>query len=116
MELVILLSLVTASVAYTITEAVIFAPLRVYMSGLHDKLGELFSCGYCMSHWVAFFFTAVYQPRLFYSSLALLDYFATAIFIVWLAAAQWRLMQLSVQALGYLDIRRQAERMKMLED
>jgi hypothetical protein len=54
-------------------------------------LGDLFSCGYCIGHWVAFGLTAIYLPRLFHTWLWL-DYFLTALVIAWIAAFQWVVM------------------------
>ncbi len=96
-------SMIVASISYTITEAGIFDWLRAWAKGKHHKLGELFSCGYCMSHWVSFFVVIIYQPRLFYSWLTIIDYFFTAIFIVWLSTVQWRLMILSGKIIKLLE-------------
>jgi hypothetical protein len=89
---VIMLSMVCASVAFTVTEAGIFRKVRELAEETNPWLGELFSCGYCFGHWMAFFLVIVYQPRLFFSWLWPLDYFLTALFIAWLSAAQWRVM------------------------
>lgn len=88
MEQVILLSFVTASVAFTLSEAAIFAELREWLKGRNLWLGKLFGCGYCLGHWVAFGLVAVYRPRLFEFWWPL-DYFLTALVIAWLAAFQW---------------------------
>jgi hypothetical protein len=53
--------------------------------------GELFSCGYCFGHWVAFALVAVYQPKIVVAW-SPLDYFLTALFIAWLSGIQWVLM------------------------
>lgn len=91
MEKVIYLSLVTASLSFTVTETKLFLPLREWAKRKNSFLGELLSCGYCFGHWVAFALVATYQPRLFHSWW-LLDYFLTAIVIAWLSAFMWALM------------------------
>ena len=91
MQLIILLSFATASVAFTITETKIFAPLRQWLEVKSGFLGSMFSCGYCLGHWIAFALTAIYQPRLF-EAWWLLDYFLTALVIAWFAAFQWIVM------------------------
>jgi hypothetical protein len=91
MEAVLYLSLVTASISFTVTETKLFASLRGWLTTKSTVLGDLFSCGYCLGHWVAFGLTAIYQPRLFQTWLWL-DYFFTALAIAWIAAFQWGVM------------------------
>ncbi|MCP5006358.1 MAG: DUF1360 domain-containing protein [Planctomycetes bacterium] len=91
MKNVIYLSFVTASISFTVTETKIFKPLREWLERKNSFLGELFSCGYCFGHWVAFTLVAIYHPKLF-EVWWLLDYFLTALVIAWLAAFQWALM------------------------
>ncbi len=88
MAQVVLLSLVTAAVAFTLCETRLFAGLRAWVKGRSVWLGKLACCGYCLGHWVAFGLVAIYRPRLF-EAWWLLDYFLTALAIAWLAAFQW---------------------------
>lgn len=83
-----LLSLATASVAYTVSETALFSGLRKWVSERSVWGGKLLSCGYCVGHWVAFGLVAIYRPRLL-ESWWLLDYFLTALIIAWMAAFQW---------------------------
>jgi hypothetical protein len=85
---VVLLSLVTASVAFTLCETTLFAKLREWVKTRSAWVGKLACCGYCLGHWVAFGLVAIYRPRLF-QALWPLDYFLTALVIAWLAAFQW---------------------------
>ncbi|MCP4401367.1 MAG: DUF1360 domain-containing protein [bacterium] len=91
MKMVIYLSFVTASIAFTVTEVKLFEPFRLWIKEKSSFLGELFSCGYCFGHWVAFLLVAIYQPRPF-EIYWLPDYFLTALVISWLSAFQWALM------------------------
>jgi hypothetical protein len=91
MKTVIYLSFVTASIAFTVTETKLFKPLREWLQKKIPFLGSLFSCGYCLGHWVAFGLVAVYRPRLFLYWW-LLDYFLTALVIAWFSGVQWALM------------------------
>jgi hypothetical protein len=99
MKTVIYLSFVTAAISFTVTETKIFKPLREWLTGKIAFLGELFSCGYCFGHWVAFGLVAVYKPCLFHAWW-LLDYFLTAIVIAWLSGIQWALMCLLMDKAG----------------
>jgi hypothetical protein len=85
---VLWLSLVTASVAFTLCETALFAGLREWVKGRSVWLGKLACCGYCLGHWVAFALVAIYRPRLF-GEWWLLDYLLTGLVIAWLAAFQW---------------------------
>ena len=86
-----MLSLVTASVSFTVSEARLFKPLREWIKNRSSLAGELVACGYCLGHWIAFGLVAIYRPRLF-QSWWLLDYFLTALVIAWIAGIQWALM------------------------
>jgi hypothetical protein len=98
MEKVIIFSFITATIAYTISEAKIFKPLRDLTKNV-PFLGDLLSCGYCVGHWIAFGLTAIYQPKIveFYW---LLDYFLTALVIAWFAGFQWIIMCLLMKKAG----------------
>jgi hypothetical protein len=85
---VVWLSLVTASVAFTLSEATVFAGPREWVKARSAWLGKLACCGYCLGHWVALGLVAIYRPRLF-EAWWVLDYFLTALVIAWLAAFQW---------------------------
>jgi hypothetical protein len=85
----IYLSIVTASVSFTVTETRLFLPLREWIKRKSAFWGDLLSCGYCFCHWVAFALTAIYKPRLIDSQWSLLDYFLTALVIAWFGAFQW---------------------------
>ena len=84
----VLLSVATASLAFTVTETALFAPLREWIKRRSRWLGKLFSCGYCLGWWIALMLVILYQPRLLHRWW-LLDYFLTAAVIAWLAAFQW---------------------------
>jgi len=91
MEKVILLSLVVASISFTVSKSKLFMPLRECAKKKMAYLGEFLSCGYCLGHWVSFGLVAIYQPKLF-NFWWLLDYFLTALVIAWLSASQWIVM------------------------
>ena len=88
MDEALLLSLVTAYVAFTVSETVIFAPLRGWAKARSSWLGKLLACGFCAGFWVALGLVAIFRPRLFVSWW-LLDYLLSAMVIAWLAAFQW---------------------------
>jgi len=96
---VIFLSMVCASISFTVTETKLFKPFREWTKRKSKFLGELFSCGYCFGHWVAFALTAIYRPRLL-ESWWLTDYFLTALVIAWLSGLQWALMCLFMTKTG----------------
>ena len=91
MEQALLLALATASIAFGVTESKALAPLRQWAARRGRFFGELFSCGYCLGHWVALGLVAIYRPRLL-TTWWVLDYLLTALIIAWLAAFQWALL------------------------
>jgi len=91
MKQVIYLSLVTASISFTVTETKIFKPLREWAKRRSSACGEFISCGYCVGHWLAFILVVTYRPKLF-DLWWPLDYFFTALIVAWFAAFQWILL------------------------
>jgi hypothetical protein len=98
-EKVIYLSFITASISFTLSERKIFLHFRDWIKKRNSFLGELFCCGYCLGHWVAFSLVAIYRPR-FFDSWWLLDYFLTALVIAWLSAFQWVAMCWFMEKVG----------------
>lgn len=88
----LVLSLICASIAYTVSEQEIFRPVREWTKKKTAWIHKLISCGYCLGHWVAFGLVFVYRPRVVHSTFPLADYFFTALLIAWLSGFQWRAM------------------------
>lgn len=80
------LALASSAVSVTVTKAKIFAGLRELIGTKNAWLGELVSCPYCFSHWLAFAATAIYRPVLVDSGFWPLDLAVTAMVMVALAA------------------------------
>lgn len=59
---VVVLSLATTAISVTISKSEAFSPVRESVYKLSSWLGELVSCSYCLSHWVAFVFVLIYRP------------------------------------------------------
>lgn len=49
----LILGLASATVSVTVAQSRVFLPLRTFIKGKSEWLGELFSCPYCMGHWVS---------------------------------------------------------------
>ncbi|MBI2921933.1 MAG: DUF1360 domain-containing protein [Planctomycetes bacterium] len=98
--LVLLLSCVTASIAFTVSETVLFRTFRENVTRWSPWLGKLFSCGYCLGHWVAFGLVAGYRPRVFWSQVAVLDYGFTALLVAWAGAFQWVVLVILFKVAG----------------
>src|SRR5262249_27899045 len=88
MVLVALLSLVTASLSFTLSVAAIGSPIRERSMRLAPWLGKLVGCGYCTGHWIALGLVLIYRPRIF-GGWEPLDLVLTALVVGWLAAFQW---------------------------
>jgi hypothetical protein len=96
---IIWLSLASALVSFTISEAKLFLPFRDYIRKRNTFLCQLFSCGYCLGHWVAFILEAIYRPNLF-NSVPVLDHVLTAFVIAWLSGIQWAVMNVLMRIAG----------------
>ena len=87
----ILLSIATACISYTVTEAAVFRSFRAWI-GLERKfIGKLIHCGFCFGFWVAAVMEYVFIPQLF-SIWYPVGYVLTALVIAWLSAFQWAIM------------------------
>lgn len=58
------MALAIGTVSMTITKADLFSWLRNWLEDHNEFLFDLFSCPYCMSHWVALGIMFLYQPLL----------------------------------------------------
>ena len=96
---VLLLSFVTGSISFTLTETKIFSPLRDWLKAKIPILGELWSCGYCLGHWIALTLVAIYQPRVLQCWWPL-DLFLAMVMVAWFGGIQWVVMCILVRQAG----------------
>ena len=96
-ELVVL-ALAVSALSLTITKAKVTAPVRDWIADRNVWFGDLVSCPYCTSHWLAFGAVAAFQPVLITSGFLLLDLFVSAFVIVALSAMLSGLMFKSMKA------------------
>ena len=80
------LALAVSVASITITKAKVSAPLRAWLKRHSSFLGELTSCPYCFSHWLAFGVALAYRPALALSGFWPLDLFVAALVLVALAS------------------------------
>jgi hypothetical protein len=52
-----------AAISMSFTQGTMFEPLRKWIASQNTLLGELASCFFCLSHWVAIAGVLIYQPR-----------------------------------------------------
>ena len=58
----IYLAAATAALSLTITRSGVFASIRQGIARQSTRGARLFSCPYCMSHWIAMIIVALYRP------------------------------------------------------
>ncbi|HEX2059355.1 MAG TPA: DUF1360 domain-containing protein [Thermoanaerobaculia bacterium] len=81
----VILALAVSAIAMSITQGTIFAPFRTWLAAKNHRLGELFACFFCLSHWVAFAAVAVFQPRPLRSGFYVADLVVSAFATIGLA-------------------------------
>ena len=64
----ILISIAVSVVSMTVTKAVVFKPLRDYVKKKSEFFGELLSCPFCFSFWLALPLQAMFKIRLISSA------------------------------------------------
>jgi len=94
------LSLAVAALSMTITKAKVTIPLRNAIIRRSAWFGELFSCPYCMNHWLAVSIVAVYRPVIVDSGFYLLDLAVSALVVVALASFGVGLIYKSVSSIA----------------
>lgn len=62
---VAVMALAIGTISLTITKSGLFGWFRNWIESQSDFLGDLFSCPFCMAHWVALGAMLVYKPLLF---------------------------------------------------
>lgn len=77
----VVLGMAVGVVSMTISKASIFERLRVWIDRESEWLGDLVSCPYCTSHWVALVAVIAFEPRPLQTQWDLLDMVA-AVFAV----------------------------------
>ncbi len=82
---VIVLALATAAISVTTSKSRLFASAREWSAKKNTWLGELVSCSYCTSHWVAITLVVIYQPVVV-SQWVVIDLFVSVFVIVAIAA------------------------------
>lgn len=82
----LVLALAIATVSMTISKTYIFRALRDFLEERSEWLEKLFSCPYCLSHWLSFAAVALYQPRPIESGFLIVDLAVSAFAVVCLSA------------------------------
>lgn len=95
----LLLSLANASIAFTVSETKLFAPLRAWLDSHSPFLGGMISCGYCLGHWTAAGLCLIYRVRLFHAWWPL-DVLLSILVLAWLSGLQWIVMSWLVTKTG----------------
>lgn len=69
----LMIALASASIAMTMTQTELFAPLRNWANKKGHMTGHLFKCFYCMSHWIVILGMIIYRPVIISSGYLLVD-------------------------------------------
>lgn len=78
----LVIAFAASSISYTITQTELFVPVRNLSQKFGHMIGYLFSCFYCMSHWVIIAGVLVYQPILISSGHTFVDIVVSIFFII----------------------------------
>lgn len=97
---ILILSIATAFIAFTISETKLFTKFRNAIIARNSFFGELVSCGYCLSFWIALFFVLNYKIFVIFSNLIVIDIFVSTAIIAWLSAIQWALLNYLMIKIG----------------
>ncbi|QGY33077.1 DUF1360 domain-containing protein [Pantoea cypripedii] len=78
----LMIALASASLSMTVTQTELFAALRAWTTRKNGMLGHLFSCFYCMSHWMVAAGMLIYRPVLVHSNIGFIDWLMTAFVVL----------------------------------
>lgn len=84
------LSVASAAISYTVADALIFKPVREWISKKSNFFGHLVCCGYCTGFWVSFILEIIFRPNLF--GIPVIGHVLTSFVIAWLSGLQWIIM------------------------
>jgi len=87
---IIYLSMVSACISFTVSEAKIFSFLREYAKKRSRFISDLLHCGYCSGFYCSAVLELVFQKDLF--NFPIIGHIATWLIISWLSGIQWILM------------------------
>ena len=79
---IVALSLACAAITITITKARIFEEFRESIIRKSEWAGNLVSCSYCLSHWIAGILTILYRPNVLAGGVLVIDMAITMFIIV----------------------------------
>jgi hypothetical protein len=95
---------VTATITLTISRALIFSPLRKFLSSRVPFLGDLVNCPYCLSHWVAFLIATIFYEHVrLYSSNYVVNLLIGAFTIIPLSAVFMAIIFKCIDTIGTND-------------
>lgn len=80
----VLTAMAISSIAVTISTSKLFAPLVAKVQEYSKWLGQLVSCHYCLSHWIAMFAALFFPVEL--SNIWIVNWFVTAFALVTLSS------------------------------
>jgi len=83
-----LLSIITASISFFIAHSQLLEDLREWIQERSKFFGDLFSCCYCLSHWVAVIMVIIFSVRLFDCGWVGIDIVLTILAVAWFAGLQ----------------------------
>ena len=109
------LSLIVASVSFTVAVTSIFQPVRRIVSGWHPKLEELIHCPYCLGHYIAFALMLFVRMPLEFSDVFLISYLASSFAVMGMVALMHFFIVRAYQPIAEMEdirkaLKRQAER------
>ena len=79
---VVILAMAVSPASLTITKTKVFKPFREAVAKRSYWLGELFSCPYCLSHWLSFGAVALFKPVVVSCGFFFLVDYAVSAFII----------------------------------
>ena len=82
----LIIAFASASVAMSVTQTELFAPLRAFVAKRNAMLGHLFQCFYCFSHWVVIAGITLYFPVILDSGNPVINWLVSVFFTITLTA------------------------------
>lgn len=105
------LSLIVASVSFTISVTSIFKPVRAALSKIHPKVEELMHCPYCLGHYVTFALLLFVELPVQFSGVFWFSYLASAFAVMGMVALMHFFIVRAYQPIMEMEaIRKQMEK------
>lgn len=115
MEAILLLSLIVASISFTITVTSIFEWFRELLSLIHPKVEQLIHCPYCLGHYITIFIVLFTDKYVIFTGNYIYDVILTIFCVMGTVAVLHYIILRAYEPIAKIHAMREIEKKKKLK-